>query len=437
MRQKESRQDKDAASSPDYTSRKEILNIQESRFTQVVSHILKVPFYQKKLAKAGANIKEICGISDLTKLPFTTKDELRATSPMERTSLDLGGIAFFFSSSGTTGSPSVYPWSTNDELVLRTVAARCMKRVGIGPGDISLVVAPFGMPIMWYCMINQYLAASAGVVPLGVEPPDIVIKAINAFPVTVVTTVPVIATRSIEFLKANKIQLTENKVRHFHFGGDYLSGARRRRIEDYFDVQCYDFYGLSEIFGPIAGECEEKNGLHLAADYVLVEVIDPCTKQPVQEGETGVAVYTTLWEKGAPLLRFWSDDYVSVTAERCRCGRTSPRIHYVGRPNVGAAIGNRRIFAKDIEDLVLSFPQVGDEWNMRIEGTMETPKARLCLENLGQEIPIKEIEEQLAGFLGIPVKLDTVAALSLPRENVKPQPIVDMRPPRVPGQEKP
>jgi len=336
-------------------------------------------------------------------------------------------VAFLFSSSGTTGVSSVYPWSTNDELVLRKVAARCMKRVGVGPGDMSLVVAPFGMSIMWYCMINQYLAAGAGVVPLGTGPPDLIIGAMNSFPITAVATLPVIATRSIEFLKRSETSLVNNRLRHFHFGGDYLSNTRRRRIEKYFGVQCYDFYGLSEIFGPIAGECEEKDGLHLAVDYVLVEVVNPHTKEHVHEGETGVAVYTTLWTKAAPLLRFWSDDYVSITWERCKCGRTSPRIEYRGRPASGVIIRNRWIFAKDIEETVMSFPECSDEFEIKIEGTIEKPTARLYLEDSSHKIPIENIEDNLEKFLGIPVKTEIVSAGFFSRENVKQGIITDTR----------
>jgi phenylacetate-CoA ligase len=255
-------------------------------------------------------------------------------------------------------------------------------------------------------MLNQYLAAGAGVVPLGLNSIDVVINAIETFPVTAVATLPMIATKAIEAIEKGGISFTKNRLRHFHFGGDYLSNARRRRIEEYFDVQCYDFYGLSEIFGPLAGECEQKNGLHFACDYVLLEVIDPYTKEHVPEGKPGIAVYTTLWEKAAPLLRFWSEDYVSVTWERCKCGRSSPRIRFIGRPFAGVPIGKKWIFAKDIEEVVLSFPEVNSEWKLKIEGAMENAIAKLYLENLHPQIPTKEIEDSLASILGIPVKIE-------------------------------
>jgi phenylacetate-CoA ligase len=336
-------------------------------------------------------------------------------------------LFFFFSSSGTTGKPTVYPWSRQDDIILKEVSARCMKRVDVGPGDISLILAPFGLPIMWYCMMTQYLATGAGVVPLGITSSNEIIKAMNSFPISIITSLPVIATRLSEFVSKNKITINTEKLRQFHFGGDYLSNARRRRIESYWNVDCYDFYGLSEIFGPIAGECEVKEGLHLAADCVIVEVIDPTTGEPVPEGEVGVAVYTTLWKKGAPLLRFWSDDYVSITWEKCKCGRTSPRIIYRGRATDSIKVNHGRIFAKDVEEVLLSFPEVSSEWGMKIEGTTDQSIAIVYVERTPYDVPNERVGNELAKLMGMPAKLEMISPGSFLRENIKPRRIKDER----------
>lgn len=413
---------------PDYMAKEEILNLQNEKLLELLPYFASVPFYKRKMLDEGIEIKDIKGLSDLKKIPFTTKEELRISNPMERTPLDYDGIAFFFSSSGTTGYPTVYPWSREDDLVLKEVSARCMKRIGVGPGDISLVIAPFGMPIMWYCMIFQYLATGAGVVPLGATSLDKIIKAIDSFPITSITTLPVIATRLFESISKNKEIINTKRLRHFHFGGDYLSNARRRHIENYWNIDGYDFYGLSEIFGPIAGECKAKEGLHLASDYVIVEIIDPITKRPVHDGEVGVAVYTTLWKKAAPLLRYWSDDYASITWKKCKCGRTSPRFIFKGRPVSSEIINNKRIFAKDVEEVLLSFPKVGDEWALKIEGSMKQPISRVYLEEIsGYKVPAEKIQRELTNWLEIPVEIETVPFGSLPRTNFKPKRIVDVR----------
>lgn len=411
----------------DYMCKEEIFYLQSRKFKELLPYITNVPFYKKKLLNEGISIKDIKKNFDLSRLPFTIKEEIRLSNPMERTPFNYEGITFFFSSAGTTGHATVCPWSTQDDLILREVSARCMKRVGVGPGDISLILAPFGMPIMWYCMINQYLATGAGVVPLGIASSNQIIKAMDAFPISSITTVPIVGTRLFEFMRVKKVSIVNNRLRHFHFGGDYLSNARRNRIENCWGVECYDFYGLSEIFGPIAGECEEKTGLHFAADYVLVEVIDPITKEPVPEGEVGVAVYTTLWKKAAPLLRYWSDDYISITWEKCKCGRTSPRIVYRGRPIDSMVVNNKRIFAKDIEEVLLSFSEASDEWGMKIEGTTEESFIKVYIEETLGGIPRGSIERELTRLLGIPVELEIMPPGFFSRDNIKPRRIADMR----------
>jgi len=419
---------REGVNSIDYMSKEEILYLQSRKFKEIFPYITSVPFYKKKLSNGGISIKDIKKNFELSKLPFTTNEEIRLSNPMERTPLSYDGIAFFFSSSGTTGRATIYPWSTEDDLVLREVSARSMKRVGLDPGDISLILAPFGMPIMWYCMINQYLAAGAGVVPLGITPPEEILKSMNTFPITSITTVPIVGTRLFEFISRNKVSFSKRRLRNFHFGGDYLSNARRNRIESYWGVECYDFYGLSEIFGPIAGECEAKEGLHFAADYIIIEVIDPITKQPVREGEVGVAVYTTLWKKAAPLLRYWSDDYISITWRKCKCGRTSPRIIFKGRPINSVTVNNKKIFAKDVEEILLSFPEASDEWALKIVGTTERSLAKVYLEKtIGYKIHMGKIQQELNNWLKIPVKIEIVPFGSFSRKDVKPRRIIDVR----------
>jgi phenylacetate-CoA ligase len=290
------------------------------------------------------------------------------------------------------------------------------------------------MSAMGYYMTAQYLAAGAGVVPLGITSFANIAKAFETFPVTMVATLPIVASRLSEFLAYKSKEITfQKQLRQFHFGGDYLSNARRSRIEEYWKVDCFDFYGLSEIFGPIAGECPKKDGLHLAADYILTEVIDPETKRPVSNGEIGVAVYTTLWDKGAPLLRFWSDDYVIPTHERCRCGRTSPRIYYKGRPSNMLTIKGKRIFIKDIEETLLFHPEVGNEWGMKISGTLEQPEAILYIERRPQKRisagVLRKVRHELSEQIGIPIEVEDVPFATFPRKNLKPARINDFREP--------
>jgi phenylacetate-CoA ligase len=399
--------------------------LQDEKFQEVVPHIFATTFYRNKLQTAGIGIKDVSSLKDLASLPFTTKEELRTTSYLERTPYSANQLEYLFSSSGTSGTPTIYFWTKEDTDVLRKAAVRTAERIDVNEDDVVLVIAPMGMPIMWYCMVQQYHAVDIGVIPLGIRPPEEVINAIFHLPVSIVITLPIVATRLFEFLASQEQSVpTHSRLRQFHFGGDFLSEARRQRIGKMWNVECYNFFGMSEIFGPIAGECRQKQGMHLLADYVYVEVLDPDTRQPVGTGESGVAVYTTLWKKGSPLLRYWSDDFVSIDPEPCPCSRTSPRMRFLGRPIDMAVLNGRRLFASQLEEEVLAFP-VGNEYQLTL---LEDSQAELVVEELpGTELPMSALQQRLSGFLGIPIEVKVLAPGVLPRDVPKPQRIVDCR----------
>jgi len=410
----------------DYADPKDLFGLQSQKFEEVVAHLFATPFYRNKLHKAGFAPKDLTSLHDLVSLPFTTKDELRSTSPFERTPYALDDMEFLFSSNGTSGNPTTYFWTREDTIVLREAGARAMLRAGVTPKDIALVVAPMGMSIMWYCMVSQYNTIGAGVIPLGLRPPQEIIQIMFEYPITIVITLPVAVTRLFEFMiSQNPSLLHHSSLRQFHCGGDFLSEARRRRIEEMWGVGCNNTFGMSEIFGPLAGECEKQDGMHILSDYIYIEVLDVETKQPVSPGQPGIAVYTTLWKKGAPLLRYWSNDFVVMNPEPCTCGRTSPRMCYLGRP-VDMAIlpDGRRLFAQQLENELFAF-QVGNEFKLTL---LDGPIGYLSVEQLpGKIVPSIELQTQLSLFLGMPVEISVTCPGSFDRSVPKPRRIEDQR----------
>ena len=404
----------------------EIQALQEERFQSVWHHIVATPLYKRKLRQAGIQVREIKSLSDLEKLPFTYKEEIRATDVLERTPLDTRDIYAIYSSGGTSGTPTLYAWSEKDVAVQTYVARRVLTSVGATSSDLGLVLAPLSLPVMGHCMIRQFSAVGAGFVPAGPADPEKIISLIRSLPITVIATLPTVASRLLEYMRfVMHMDADENvRVRQFQFGGDYLSNARRRRLEQAWNAKCYDFYGISEIFGPICGECSRQDGLHFAADYVFVEVLDPQTKHPVPEGEPGVAVYTTLWEKGFPLLRYWSDDYITWTWEPCECRRKSPRLRFLGRSVDCADIWGRKLFAKDIEEVILNFP-ISDEYYCEYVTQNERPIVQANIEAIpGFSLPAQELRDALEGVFGLPVQLNVADPGTLPRGQVKPKRLV-------------
>jgi phenylacetate-CoA ligase len=402
---------------------------QEQRFQDVLPFLWDIPLFKQKLQSAGLSASSLKGLSDLSAVPFTTKEDLQRSHPSARSSTQLEDIEYLFSSSGTCGEPTIYYWTYLDTEVLREAGARAMGRVRVNPHDLALVLAPMGLPIMWYCMFQQYHSLKAGVIPLGARPPAEVVHALLMFHATIITTLPVVGTRLREYMLGTGIEWPgNNMLRQFHCGGDFLTEARRQRIEYLWGSQCFNFFGISEVFGPIAGECQYQRGMHFLSDYVYLEVLDPDTFLPVPDGKPGVAVYTTLWRKGSPLLRYWSDDFIIVNHEPCACGEPTPRITYLGRPLDMAWVNGSRLFTSKVEETILAFHQVGGEYQLHLFSEPEAENTRLIVEETpGAHVPIIEVRESLGNVLKLPVEVEVAAPGTLPRDTPKPKRIHDHR----------
>lgn len=394
---------------------------QQERLAAVADHFHQTPFYRDKLNRAGLDLSDAHTLQALSQAPFTMKQELRDTPPDYRSPYSPQQLEYIFSSSGTTGSPTTYYWTREDTAVLREVGGRAMRRVGVGEGDLVLIVAPLGLPVMWYCMTQQYNAAGAGIIMPGIQPPAVLLNYLVDYPVTVLITLPVIASRLFEYARQFRPDLLSAiHLRQIHCGGDFLSEARRRRIERDWNVDCYNFLGMSEILGPLAGEGPARDGLHLAWEHILVEVIDPLSQQPAPPGRPGVAVYTTLWPKGAPLLRYWSDDYVAWAAPGGD-GVAGPRLRYVGRSSDCVLSDGRAVFAQDIEECVLAYP-VGDEWQLAVDAH---GPAVLTLEHAsGAPLDGDALRADVSALIDRPVDLRISRPGAFSREAAKPNRLV-------------
>lgn len=200
--------------------------------------------------------------------------------------------------------------------------------------------------------------------------------------------------------------LKNNHVRMLLPGGSFLSEARRALLENLWGANCYNMYGMSEVFGPLAGECRLQNGQHYPNDLLFIELVDPETQEPVAEGEMGVAVYTTLWAKGMPLIRYWTDDYMRVDSTPCACGSSMPRLFYCGRQADCIHLENGTIlFPKDLEELIVPHGYVGGYRVFYERGgvtRLELETARL------QEVPDGSLIESVERFFRGPCQIKHV-----------------------------
>jgi phenylacetate-coenzyme A ligase PaaK-like adenylate-forming protein len=146
----------------------------------------------------------------------------------------------------------------------------------------------------------------------------------------------------------------DSSLRLLLTGGHYFSNAKRKIIEKKWNIDWYDFLGVSEIFGPIMGECKKKYGLHYDHELFLVEIIEPKTLRPIENEGIGILVITPLWGKGSPLVRYWTDDFAYRIMTPCSCGEKGDRIYVCGRKNDCIYINGKYIFPRDIEEIMFS-----------------------------------------------------------------------------------
>lgn len=360
--------------------------------------------YSPTFYKSRVNSEQLECYEEFQNIPFMFKNDLRKTSAMERTAESVEEIYGFFSSSGTTGSKTFYVYSNEDKKVHSEFVKVFFDELGINNKDIGAIMAPIDTGVMAHTMIWQFNTIGAAYINCPMPTPSAMIETVKEVPVTVIATRPSVVS-SIMYDKEKIEKARKSNVQKLILGGGYLSEERRKLLEDIWNAPCYNLLGTSEMFGPMASECREKDGMHYLDKYLLIEVLDSHTKKPVKQGEEGIAVYTTLWKKGFPLLRYWTDDVISLRTESCGCGRHLPRIIHRGRLIDSLVAYDKRIFPIDVENMIFRYGAVG-EWKIQIENDnailfTETindyDKSRLC-NALGEYINKKVSIESVAPF---------------------------------------
>ena len=287
------------------------------------------------------------------------KRQLRDSTIEQRTTTDSKDIYGVFSSSGTTGEKTFYIYNKKDKQVHEEFVRTFYTELGITENDLGGVMAPVDTGVMAHTMMWQFTTMGAGYVNCPIPSPENIIDTITKVPVTVIATRPSIASSVIYNPYITDIA-RKSHVDKLLMGGGFLSSERRKLLEKAWNAECYNMFGMSEMFGPMAGECKKKNGQHYLSDYLMIEIVDPKTGNPVNVGEIGVAVYTTLWDKGFPLLRYWTDDLMKLDFSQCECGSSNPRLFFKGRLNDCFIIDGEYVFPENIENILFKYGHYGE-----------------------------------------------------------------------------
>ena len=344
--------------------------LQLERLQKTVRHCMNSPFYQKKFKELGITPDDIQSVEDVSKLPFTTKEDLRENYPFGLSCVPMKECIRLHSSSGTTGNPTVVLHTQRDINEWANAVARCLWMVGSRPEDVFQNSAGYGM--FTAGLGSQYGAELVGMltVPAAAGNTTRQIKFIQDFGTTVLHAIPSYASRIYQVMQDENVDpRKDTKLRVLCIGAEPHSEEQRKRIEDQLGVKAYNSYGISEMMGPgVAFECPEQNGLHIWEDYFIVEIIDPVTLKPVPDGELGELVLTTINREAMPLLRYRTRDLTRILPGTCPCGRNHRRIARLqGRSDDMIILKGVNIFPIQIEKILLKFKELSTDYLITLE----------------------------------------------------------------------
>lgn len=341
-------------------------------------------FYGSKLKEAG--ITGVSSAEDFAKLPFSQKQDLRDAYPLGLAAVPEEKIVRIHSSSGTTGTPVIVPYTAKDVEDWATQFARCFEYAGCTNKDRIQITPGYGL---WTAGIGfqagcEKLGAMA--IPMG---PGNTEKQIQ-FLLDMQTTV-FCATSSYALLIAEEVQKRGIKdqlaLKHGVIGSERWGAKIRERIVDGLGIDLYDIYGLTEVYGPGIGiSCKHGEGMHVWSDYVYVEIVDPETGENLPDGEWGEIVLTTLVKEGAPLIRFRTHDLSRIIPGDCPCGSKHPRIDIIqGRSDDMFKIHGVNVFPRQIEEILATFPQLSSEYQIRLSHLDGRDTMRIYVETDGTQ----------------------------------------------------
>ena len=333
------------------------------------------PYYRRSFDAAGVKPSDIKTLKDLARFPFINKHTERETQGVgsflgELAAVPEEDVIFLSTSSGSTGVPTMSPFTKADFDDFIDVVSRMFWQIGMRPSDRYLHALNFSLYI-------------GGPDVLGAQN----LGALSIWGGT---------------LPSDRLDPKELSVRKILTGGEPGAsiGATRKTIEELWGADLYDFYGLSDIFGPCAAMCEKKDGLHMAEDHILVETINPETGEVIPNGELGELVFTTLRKKARPMIRFRSGDIGRFVTEPCACGRTEGRIYITGRRDDMFIVSAVNVFPSDVEAVVHDVEGITNEYRIRVYDEDYTSKYAVEVEKEdGSPATDREIAERVQNAL--------------------------------------
>lgn len=419
-------------------SRDYLRAVQSARLIKMVENCYNnVPFYKKKFDEIGLLPGDIKSIDDITKLPFTIKQDLRDNYPFGLFAVPNEKLVRIHASSGTTGKQTVVGYTQHDVDVWAEGAARAIVAAGGTKGDKIHVSYGYGLFTGGLGLHYGAEKLGATAIPVSSGNTHRQMQILQDFGSDILCCTPSYAMFIGESLKAAGVDSSKIPLRAGIFGAEAWSENMRREIEKSLNIKAYDIYGLSEIAGPgVAYECCEQSGMHICEDYFYPEVVDPDTLEPLPDGKYGELVFTCIGKEALPLVRYRTRDITALSHEKCACGRTLVKmLKPKGRSDDMLIIRGVNVFPSQVEHVILS---LGMEPNYQIVvdrvNNLDVMTVKIEMSDALLSDSVRKVEDQenrikaaMQTTLGVSAKIKLVEPSSLPRSEGKAVRVIDNR----------
>ena len=419
-------------------SRDEMTALQSVRLVKLVDYVYhNVGFYRKKMQAKGLLPGDIKGLEDITKLPFTTKDDLRDNYPFGLFAVPKSQIVRVHASSGTTGKATVVGYTRRDLDIWSECVARCLTMANVTKEDIIQIGYGYGLFTGGLGAHGGAEKIGAMVVPMSTGNSKKLITMMVDFGVTAIACTPSYLLHISELLEAEGL-VKDLKLKTAICGAEPWTDKMRTEIEGRLNITAHDIYGLSEVMGPgVACDCSFHKGLHVCEDHFYPEVIDSATMTPVSDGVAGELVFTTLTKEGLPLIRYRTKDITTIDHSPCECGRTSARISkFRGRVDDMLIIRGVNVFPSQVEAALVDIKEVTPHYMIivdrvnnldTLEIQVEIDEKYFTDEIRGLESLTAKIAHTINQALGLNAKIRIVEPKTLSRSEGKAVHVIDKR----------
>ena len=419
--------------------REELRKLQNERLCWQVKRMYEnVELFRKRMDEKGLKPDDIKSVDDLSKLPFSYKQDLRDYYPYGLFAVPMNDIVRVHASSGTTGKKIVVGYTQNDLDAWDDGVARMMAAIGLGKDDFVQVSYGYGLFTGGLGAHGGATKLGATVIPISSGNTHNQIQTMVDFGSTALCCTPSYALYLGESIEEAGLK-DQLKLKAGIFGAEPWTEEMRYAIEDKLGLKAYDIYGLSEIMGPgVACECEYQCGMHVWEDMFIPEIIDPDTCEVLPYGEQGELVFTTITKEGFPLIRYRTRDICQLIAEPCKCGRTHIRMKKpCGRSDDMLIIRGVNVFPSQIEEVLMSvggditpnYQIVVDRVNNTdtFDVNVEMSEHLFADDVKSIETLEKSITAKLRDVLGIGAKVHLVNPKSIQRSEGKAKRVIDNR----------